>query len=250
MYSIKELADLAGVTTRTLRYYDQVGLLPPTEIGNNGYRYYDRESLIRLQQILFYRELDLPLKEIGIILGEPDFAVLEALEDHQVAIQRKIVQYKKLLGTVQKTINSLKGVEKMSDHEYFEGFDEKLYEKEARERWDGPQFEESQRNWSSFSKKKQAAIKIEGGEITQRMVTEDPDAKPDHPSVQQAVADYHRYINQYFYSCDTEHLRLLADMWVEDPRFKENYERIREGGAAFVREAVHIFSDRALAKGG
>ena len=171
--------------------------------------------------------------------------MLPALIDHQEAIQKKIIQYQKLLGTVVKTISVLKGVETMSDREYFEGFDEKMYEEEARERWGANQsFEESQRNWSSYSAEKKEEIKQLGGEITRKMVTEDPNVKADDPGVQQAVADYHQYINQYFYSCESEHLRLLADMWVEDPRFAQNYERIREGGAAFVRTAVHIYCDQ------
>ena len=90
MYTIKELADLAGVTTRTLRYYDQQGLLPPARIGQNAYRYYDQSSLLRLQQIMFYRELDLPLREIADILEHPDFQLIKALEDHQEAIQNKV----------------------------------------------------------------------------------------------------------------------------------------------------------------
>ena len=176
--------------------------------------------------------------------------MLPALIDHQEAIQKKIIQYQKLLGTVVKTISVLKGVETMSDREYFEGFDERMYEEEARERWGGNKsFEESQRNWSSYSAAKKEEIKQLGGEITRKMAAEDPDVKADDPGVQQAVADYHQYINQFFYSCDPEHLRLLADMWVEDPRFAQNYERIREGGAEFVRNAVHIYCDRQKQKG-
>lgn len=250
MYTIKELADLAGVTTRTLRYYDQQGLLPPARIGQNAYRYYDQSSLLRLQQIMFYRELDLPLREIADILEHPDFQLIKALEDHQEAIQNKIYQYQKLLKTVQQTILSIKGVEKMDDKEFFEGFDETLYEDEARERWgSAPEYEQSQRNWSSYSEEQKQKIKNEGKEITFRMVTKNPEAKPDDSDIQLAVSDYHRYINQYFYTCEVEHMRGLADMWVEDPRFAANYEGIREGGAAFVREAVHIFCDRKLEEG-
>ncbi len=76
------------------------------------------------------------------------------------------------------------------------------------------------------------------------MVGEDPTLTPDDPGVQTAIGEYHAYINQYFYNCDVEFLRNLSDMWVEDPRFAANYERIREGGAAFVREAVHIYCDK------
>ena len=86
-------------------------------------------------------------------------------------------------------------------------------------------------------------IKKEGGRITLRMVTENPEIRPDDPDVQKAVGDYYAYLNQYFYACEVEFLRALADMWVQDPRFAVNYERIREGGASFVREAVHTYCD-------
>lgn len=244
MYTIKELADLAGVTTRTLRYYDQVGILIPAKFGSNGYRYYDHDSLLRLQQILFYRELDVPLKEILYLLNRPDFQILPALQNHQEAIREKVKRYQELLRTIQKTITSLNGEEHMAENEYFEGFDESQYEEEVVERWGHtPQFGESQRKWSSYTKDQQEEIKMAGGRITVRMVSENYDAKPDAPDVQEAIGDYYAYLNQYFYTCEVEFLRNLADMWVEDPRFAVNYERIREGGAAFVRDAVHIFCD-------
>jgi DNA-binding transcriptional MerR regulator len=118
MYSIKELADLAGTTTRTLRYYDQQGLLAPARIGKNGYRYYDRESLLTLQQILFYRELDVPLKEIGFYLSRPDFQILPSLKDHQQAIGKRISRYQKLLDTIQRTISDIEGEGKMNAKDF------------------------------------------------------------------------------------------------------------------------------------
>ncbi len=244
MYTIKELADLAGVTTRTLRYYDQMGILTPAELGSNGYRYYDHENLLRLQQVLFFRELDVPLKEILYILSRPDFQLLPTLQDHQESIREKMNRYQGLLGTIQKTISSLNGEENMAENEYFEGFDETQYEEETRDRWGHtPQYKESQRKWSNYSKDQKEEIKKEGGQIIDRMVTENPDARPDDSEVQKAVGDYYDYLNQYFYTCEVEFLRALADMWVEDPRFAVNYERVREGGAAFVRKAVNIYCD-------
>jgi DNA-binding transcriptional MerR regulator len=249
MYSIKELADLAGTTTRTLRYYDQQGLLAPARIGKNGYRYYDRESLLTLQQILFYRELDVPLKEIGFYLSRPDFQILPSLKDHQQAIGKRISRYQKLLDTIQRTISDIEGEGKMNAKDLFNGFDEEAYQAEAQERWGNTaQYQQSQRNWTSYSEEKKAEIKDLGGEITRRMVSENPQAKPDDPEVQTAIQDYYQYLNQYFYSCEVEFLRNLADMWVEDPRFAVNYERIREGGAEFVREAVHYYCDQGAKK--
>ena len=244
MYSIKELADLAGTTTRTLRYYDQLNLLSPARIGENGYRYYDRDNLLTLQQILFFRELDVPLKEIRYFLDRPDFQLRDALKNHQQEIRSKIFRYQELLETIAKTLLDLEGVSTMAENEYFNGFDEAKYQEEARQRWGRtPQFKESQRKWSNYSESEKERIKELGGEITRRMVAENSQANPADPEVQAAVAEYYLYLNQYFYRCEVEFLRNLADMWVEDPRFAINYERIREGGAEFVRQAVHIYCD-------
>ncbi|HJS28568.1 MAG TPA: MerR family transcriptional regulator [Anaerolineales bacterium] len=244
-YTIKEIAELGGVTTRTLRYYDEIGLLAPADTGGNGYRYYDQESLLRLQQILFFRELGVPLRDIQAMMSLPDFNLLEALENHRKALQARASRLDRLIDTVDQTIATLKGEWIMTAKDYFEGFDETRYADEVRERWgQTPQFAESQKKWAGFSKDQKEAIKAEGGRITLRMVGSDPNASPDDPDVQAAVGEYYAYLNRNFYTCDLEFLRGLSDMWVEDPRFAINYERIREGGAAFVREAVHTYCDR------
>lgn len=245
-YTIKQIADLAGVTTRTLRYYDQIGLLSPSQTGENGYRYYDQGSLFLLQQILFFRELDVPLKEIQRILSRPDFDLRGALEEHRDSLQARARRLNTLIDTVDQTIATIEGEWIMSDKDYFEGFDEAKYEEEARQRWGHTdQYAQSQKRWKSYSAEQKAALKQKGGEITLRMVGTDPALKPDDPGVQAAVADYYAYLNKNFYTCDPEFLRNLSDMWVEDKRFAVNYERIREGGAEFVRQAVHIFCDNA-----
>ena len=248
-YSIKKIADIAGVTTRTLRYYDEIGLLTPAGIGENGYRYYDQANLLRLQQILFFRELDVPLDGILLIMSQPDFNLVEALENHRTALKHRASRLKKLINTVDHTIDTIKGEKVMKEKELFEGFDENKYEEEAKQRWGHtPQYAESRRKWASYSKEQKQAIKEEGGQFALKMVTTNPNAKPDDPEVQAAIGDYLAYFNKYFYTCDAEFLRNLSDMWVADERFAINYERIRVGGAKFIREAVHIFADRMKAK--
>ena len=244
-YTIKEIADLAGVSTRTLRYYDEIGLFSPASTGDNGYRYYDQVSLLRLQQILFFRELDVPLKDIQLIMSRPDFNLLGALEKHRSSLQNRATRLNMLIETVDQTIATIKGESIMSAEEYFEGFDETQYEAETEQRWgDTPQYAESQRNWAGYSKEQKDSIKAEGGRLAVRMVGEDPNLSPDDPDVQAAIGDYYAYINEFFYTCDLDFLRGLADMWVEDPRFAINYENIRKGGSKFVREAVHIYCER------
>jgi DNA-binding transcriptional MerR regulator len=244
-YTIKEIADLAGVTNRTLRYYDEIGLLSPADTGDNGYRYYDQDSLLQMQQILFFRELDVPLKDIQLFMSRPDFNMLDALEKHRTALQKRAQRLDKLIDTVDQTIATIKGERTMTARNYFEGFDENQYEDETRERWGNtPQFVESQKKWASYSKDQKDAIKAEGRRLAERMVGQNPKTTPDDAGVQAAIGEYYDYINKYFYTCEVGSLRGLADMWVGDARFASNYEKIREGGAAFVREAVNIFCDR------
>lgn len=243
-YTIKQIADLAGVTTRTLRYYDEIGLLTPVRTGDNGYRYYDQTSLLKLQQIMFFRELNVPLKDIELIMNQPDFNTLDALKRHRSSLQANVKRLGKLIETVDQTIATMKGEWKMTEKAYFEGFDEKQYEEEAKQLWgDSPRYAESQQKWSGYSKEQKEAIKTEGGEITKRMIGTAPNASPDDPEIQVAVGEYYDYLNKYFYTCEVNFLRSLADMWVQDERFAVNYERIRKGGAAFVRKAVHIYCD-------
>jgi DNA-binding transcriptional MerR regulator len=243
-YTIKEIADLAGVTTRTIRYYDEIGLLSPAVTGDNGYRHYDQGSLLQLQQILFFRELDVPLKEIQLIMSRPDFNLRQALEKHRQELDGRVKRLEKLIDTVEQTIATLQGEWIMSEKDYFEGFDESQYAEETRQRWGNtPQYAESQKKWGSYSKAQKEAIKAEAGGFSLRMVGT-ADSKPDDPDVQAAVGEYYAYINKYFYTFDIEFYRNLADMWVEDARFAINYERVREGGVKFVREAVHIFCDQ------
>ena len=243
-YTIKEIADIAGVSTRTIRYYDEIGLLPPEKIGQNGYRYYNRDSLLRLQQILFFRELDVPLDEIQLIMSRPDFDWLTALRQHHSSLLSRQKRLGKLIRTVEQTISALKGEKQMSDKEYFEGFDESQYEEEVKQRWGNTaMYAESQKKWSGYSTEQKEAIKVEGAKLTARMVGSSPEASVDDADVQAAVEEYFDYLNKYFYTCDLEFLRNLADMWVTDPRFAANYERVRKGGAAFVRDAVHLYCE-------
>src|SRR5919108_6364745 len=118
MLTVKQLSKLAGVTPRTLHHYDQIGLLKPTRVGDNGYRYYGEESVLRLQQILFYRELGIPLDDIKKIMGRRDFDVMGALRSHKEALQKQVARLNRLISTVNKTINHLKGNMAMSDNAY------------------------------------------------------------------------------------------------------------------------------------
>src|SRR5512146_940272 len=139
MFTVKQRSKIAGITPRALHYYDEIGLLKPSRVGENGYRYYGEESLLRLQQILFYRELGIPLEDVKKIMGRRDFDVLGALHSHKDALQKQVARLNRLIHTVDNTINHLKGNTTMSNKAYFEGFSDEQqaeYEKEAMQMYD------------------------------------------------------------------------------------------------------------------
>ncbi len=121
-YTVKKLAELSGVSVRTLHYYDEIGLLMPSYVADNGYRYYEEEQLLNLQQILFFRELGFELKKIQTITKQPDFDRAQALKTHREAILRKTTRLKELVETIDKTIKQLNGEKNMREKELFKGF--------------------------------------------------------------------------------------------------------------------------------
>jgi MerR family transcriptional regulator, thiopeptide resistance regulator len=134
-YSIKEIASLACVSSRTIRYYDEIGLLLPSFTGKNGYRYYDHRSLLMLQQILFFRRLEMPLKELASILEMPMFNSVEMLQNHRQSLQKELQHTRKLITTIDNTISMIKGDKEMTEQDLFIGFDEGKYAQEVEDRW-------------------------------------------------------------------------------------------------------------------
>src|SRR5258708_33321133 len=124
-YTVKQLAAMSGISVRTLHFYDETGLLKPAYHGANGYRFYEEAQLLTLQQILFYRELGFELKQIKKILSRPDFDKVAALESHRKVLRKNLAQTRKLIVTIDKTIEHLKGTKKMKSQELFVGFDPK-----------------------------------------------------------------------------------------------------------------------------
>jgi MerR family transcriptional regulator, thiopeptide resistance regulator len=128
-YTVKKLATMSGVSVRTLHFYDEAGLLKPARVGANGYRYYEDAELLTLQQILFYRELGFELKEIKRILGRGDFDKAAALESHRKVLRTNMARTRKLIVTIDKTLEHLKGTKKMKSQEWFAGFSPEQQEK-------------------------------------------------------------------------------------------------------------------------
>jgi DNA-binding transcriptional MerR regulator len=242
MFTVKQLSRLAGVTPRTLHHYDAIGLLKPSRIGANGYRYYGEESLLKLQQILFYRELGLPLDDIKQIVGRRGFDVLQALHSHKEALQNQAARLQRLIQTVDNTIHYLKGESLMSEKGLFEGFSEEQQEKyaqEAEKMYDPETVRASQMKWKAYPAAKKEQILSEGKAVYQDMIAAMPNGAGS--AEVQAIVQRWRDHMDYFWTPTLEQLLELANGYNDDMRFKENFDKMHPQLAQFMREAVRIY---------
>ncbi len=249
-YTISRLARMAGVSVRTLHHYDQIGLLRPSARTAAGYRLYGNQDLLRLQQILFFKELDVPLSEIGAILDDPAFNLLEALEKHRQLLQERVARLARLLNTVDKTIRKLTEDDMtLTDEELYEGFTKEQaerYQREAREMYDPALVAESERRVKRMMREQWKALKAEGDEITRELAGL-MDRAPEDPEVQQLVARWHDWI-EHFYPASAEVFAGLGKLYVEHPEFRATYDRYRPGLADFLAAAMAHYADTVLTK--
>jgi DNA-binding transcriptional MerR regulator len=240
--TIKRLAELAGVSVRTLHYYDEIGLLKPESIRANGYREYGEPAMMKLQQILFYRELDLSLEEIKSILASPDFDVMEALQAHKQALGQRVERLKRLIQTVDMTILHLKGEKKMGTKQLFEAFSDEEQEKyaaEAERMYDPEIVKASQRKWKSYTEEDKQRIGDEGNAAYAVIVAAIPFG-PASPQAQAGVELWRKHMD-YFWTPNPEQLLGLAEMYNSDARFKANFDKVDPRLAEFMLEAVGIY---------
>jgi DNA-binding transcriptional MerR regulator len=246
MYTVKRLADLAGVSVRTLHYYDQIGLLKPTKIAANGYRHYDDSALYRLQQILFYRELDLELLEIKEILDSPDFDLLAALSSHRAMLQGKIKRLQNLIHTVDDTMQHIAGETNMSKKKLFAGFSEeeqKEYEREARLQYGPDRVNESIKRWDSYTEDQRQAIMAESGQIYADIVAAIEAGKaPQDADVQAILERWEANIN-HFYAPTLDIMRGLAMGYNSHPDFIANFSELHPDLPAYLETAIIQYVD-------
>ena len=241
---ISEVAKLTGITVRTLHYYDEIGLLKPSEITEAGYRLYSREDLEILQQILFFRELDFPLSQIKEIMNNPNCDKEEALKKQKELL---IQQRQRIEGLIKLIEKRIEGDNNMS----FKEFDmneieenKKKYAKEVKERWGTSKaYEESEKKTSSYNKEKWGDINQETSEIFKGFA-ELRNSDPGSEEVQELVRRWQKYITDDFYTCTNEILSGLGLMYVEDERFKENLDKNGEGTAKLMAEAIKIYCSK------
>lgn len=247
-YSINKLAKLSGVTTRTLRYYDEIGLLSPKRTSSNGYRVYGQQEVDLLQQILFYRELDVPLDEIKRIILSKDFDGKSALESHLSALLKKREQIDSLITNVKKTISAIKGAINMTDKEKFEGFkqgmldeNEQKYGEEIRNLYGADAIDKSNKKLMGMTQEQYAEVERITLEMNELLKVAFEQGDPSSKTAQQVCAFHKKWLCYFWDSYSKEAHIGLAQMYVDDPRFTEYYDKIAVGCAVFLRDAIQIY---------
>ncbi len=239
LYTISELARLAGVSVRTLHHYDHIGLLQPSGRSQGGYRLYQRAQLYQLQQILLFKELDFTLPQIRQMLSAPDFDLCASLRQQQQWIRERQLQLDTLQHTLSQTLASLEQQHMSNKTPSFEGFSDKALQEEAVERW-GDEARQSQATWASKPGTEQQALQAQGEQLAEQFAAL-RHLPPDAQAVQQLAKAQHHWLNQ-FSPCPLARLPMLGDMYVHDERFKAFYDRFGVGTAELVRDALVIYA--------
>lgn len=245
-YTIKQFADLSGISTRTLRHYDDIGLLAPSKYTEAGYRLYGEAEVDRLQQILFYKELDVPLSEIAKLLDNTT-SDLDRLEAHLVALQNKKKRLADAIDTLTKTIEEKKGGRKMSHAEKFEGLkktwiseNEQTYGKEVREAYGDEVVDASNDKMMGLTETQFKQMQETEAQLIKELVLamEKNDVEGDH--AKEAVELHKQWLSYSWPSYSEQAHRGLAEMYVADPRFTAYYDKHRDGATQFLRDAIHF----------
>ena len=235
---IKEFADFTGVSVRTLHYYDEIGLLVPAWVDKaTGYRYYDEKSLLRMQEILFYRELDFSLKSIGEILSSPNYDKNKALKEQKHLLMLKKERLERLIFAIDGAVKG-ENVMKAFDNSEFE-----KHKAEAKEKWGKTEaYKEHEEKTKNYGKQKWNDL-AEGMDriMAEFAVCMRKGETPASAEAQNLVKKLQSHITENYYRCTKEILAGLGQMYVADERFKNNIDRHGEGTAAFICEAIGVY---------
>jgi DNA-binding transcriptional MerR regulator len=251
-YTILKLAKLAKVTTRTLRYYDEIGILTPARINSSGYRIYGEKEVDRLQQILLYREMGVDLDTIKDIVTKASFDETAALREHLMNLLAKRQHLDLLIANVEKTIEYKKGKVKMEDKEKFQGMmqklvddNEKKYGREIREKYGDDEVNRSNQKLLNMTKEKYEEFEKLGQEILDTLETAFATGDPAGELGQKAADLHRRWLSYTWSSYSKEAHAGLANMYVADERFTAYYDKKQPGLAAFLRDAILIYTGKA-----
>jgi len=237
---VKEVADLTGVSVRTLHHYDEIGLLVPDEVTEAGYRVYSDENMTTLQQILFFREVGFPLIKIKELLESPSFNRLEAFELQREMLVAKRRQLETMIETIDKTLRSERGEMTMTNEEKFKGFDfgSNPYEQEARERWGDEAVDKANKKAAQFGTKEQEEMNRIYAKLAELRQSD-----PASDEAQEAIGDWYKFLNKIAHY-SLEAFAGLGEMYVADERFTKNIDQFGEGLALFMRDAMKVYAER------
>ncbi|WDQ34465.1 MerR family transcriptional regulator [Paenibacillus marchantiae] len=241
---VKEVAELVGISVRTLHHYDEIGLLTPDEVTSAGYRLYSDANLEMLQQILFFKELDFSLKDIKEITNNPSFDREEALNMHRRILLEKRQRLDQMIATIDKSVQHVRGEIKMTAKEQFEGFNfsHNPYEQEARERWGDQAVDHANQKLHNQSTGEQKALSDQMNSIYARLAAI-RHTDPNCAEAQAGISEWYSYLNNMG-NYSPEVFRGLGQMYVDDERFTRNIDQFGEGLAVFMRDAMAEFADR------
>lgn len=248
-YTVQKLASLAGISTRTLRYYDEIGILKPARMNSSGYRIYGEKEVDRLQQIMFYRELGVSLKKIQEILTSPFFDRVSALREHHEKLLQKRNQLDLLINNVEKTIAFTEGRIKMSDKEKFEGFkkkmideNEKKYGKEIREKYGDETIDQSNAKLMNMPEEQYNEMQRINAQFMKTLKEAFEIGDPSNEVAQKAVDLHRQWLSYTWPKYNKEAHAGLAQMYVDDKRFTAYYDKEQPGMAKFLRDAIFIYT--------
>ena len=238
---IKEFARLTGVSVRTLHYYDEIGLLKPAFVDKqNGYRDYDKKSLERMVEILFYRELDFSLKTILKILSSPDYDKAAAIRRQKELLTLKKERLERLISALDEAEKGGIPMNTFKNNEYEAA--RKQYADEAKQRWGSTDaFKEYEQKTEGCSAEKQSNIVAGLNKVIAEFAAIKDSVSPESEAAQALVKKLQQYITDNFYTCTPEILKSLGQMYVADNRFKSNIDKNGEGTAEFISEAIKVY---------
>jgi DNA-binding transcriptional MerR regulator len=246
--SIVDIARIAGTTSRTLRHYGDVGILEPSRIGPNGYRFYDDDALVRLQRILLLRQLGLGIPAISEVLaGTQDDS--QALNTHLALLEEERGRLARQIASVESTLRHLKGGEALMAEEMFDGFDHTQYKDEVVQTWGADAYAKGDAWWRSKSKEERRSYQDQHTAIAaDYQAAMDAGFSPDSPTVQAIVARHVDWLNLSAAitggPITPTRLTYYGDMYAADPRFAKNYGG--PAGAAFVQAAFRHYASTSL----
>lgn len=253
-YGVKELANLSGVSIRTLHHYDKIGLLKPSSRTEAGYRYYEEKELLRLQQILFYKELDFPLKEIGLLLDDPDFDHVKALQQHRKALENRQKRISSLLETIDSTIDHLKTGTIMTDPEMlYEGLPKEMgtsYRQEAIDEYGEEVVSHAEQELMKLGKDGFKQLQADFEQLNQELFAT-RNEPCESSTVQQLIARHYKIIRQFWGTSNSEDNQAeayagLGTLYVNDPRFTKVNGKEEPEFAEFLKKAMEYYAKMEL----